>query len=634
MTFFTVSLAVYAGQTSPVCAYYYDYSEEELSDGRYSAYVASDGGTGINMYGKSTMMWGTLTDLHANQQIDELSLPSVIKKDDENHYRYDMAIMSLEYCNCSNIKSLILPDTMMELNMSELLNTDSLDFLTIPSSITSIKVWDYAYKYDFTIRGSIGSYAEKFAKEKNIPFVALGDINADNDCSPEDIRQMNEYMYGKSEMETVTEKSADLNFDQKINITDYIMLKNIVIDPPVSSCGASTADALAAPDLNNMISQPCSSWKTTGYESFVADSSDEILLDSQSNNANPVYSPFSIYSALAMAAECAAGNTQLEILDVLHDDNINTLRSHHKALFSSLYFDNFSTYCKTNNSMWLNNMYKYNQKTLENIADYYYAPSFSKDFSDISVPYEISDWIYKNTSGKIKPDIKVSNNDIIKIINTVTFKDKWEQPFGNAEKDTFYLSDGTAKDCDFLDRYSFADDVGFSNNFMKYSIPMSSEYKMNFVLPDENVSVADIVSDKDTMDKILTDNLEYKERKVYFKVPKFNVYSSYDIIPAAKKLGIDDAFGNNADFTGLIDYDENNLPSARIDQIKHEASLLIDEQGCEAAAYTIVSIIPTCPPPPENEPVYFYLDKPFYYYISNSYGMPVFSGIINDPTQK
>ncbi len=627
LTLTAVSLAGYSNQNSPVV-----YGDSiDLSDDLYSVEVVYDDFRAIQMYGRRTMNWGTLFNFSAKERIEEISLPSVIQN--EHGYGYDVAVMSLSHCDCSGIKSLILPDTMLELDMSELVHTGELDFLTIPSSITSIKGVNENSEYNFTIRGNIGSYAERFAKQNNIPFAASGDINSDNDCNVNDINTMKDYMYGKSEMKPAAEKSADINLDQNLDIVDYIMLKNTVADPPVSACGASTADALAAPDMGCVKSEPCTSSQISGYESFVADSSDEILLNSDSNNENPVYSPFSIYSALAMTAECASENTQKEILDVLNADSIDTLRSDHDALFGSLYFDDFSAYCKINNSMWVNDMYKYNQDTLENVADYYYAPSLSKDFSLETIPDEISNWIFKNTSGKIKPSVTVNPDDIMKIINTVTFKDKWVSPFDPAVTETFNLSDGTTKECEFLNSYSMDDYIGFGDNFMKYSVSMDSGYKMNFILPDENVSVADIVSDKDTMEKIITDDLDRQEKEVYFKAPKFNVYSSYDIIPAAQKLGINDAFGEKADFNGLIDYKENNIPYAFINQIKHETTLTIDEQGCEAAAYTIISIMPGCAAP-ENEKVYFYLDRPFFYYVSNRAGIPVFSGIINDPTLK
>ena len=37
--------------------------------------------------------------------------------------------------------------------------------------------------------------------------------------------------------------------------------------------------------------------------------------------------------------------------------------------------------------------------------------------------------------------------------------------------------------------------------------------------------------------------------------------------------------------------------------------------------------------PPEEEPVYFELNRPFFYYIADKNGTPMFAGIINDPLE-
>ena len=109
----------------------------------------------------------------------------------------------------------------------------------------------------------------------------------------------------------------------------------------------------------------------------------------------------------------------------------------------------------------------------------------------------------------------------------------------------------------------------------------------------------------------------------------------FDLIEAAKTIGINSAFDkDNADFSGVIDYENNGIGGAVIDEITHEAKVTIDEEGCEAAAYTLISIVATSAAPDPSEPVYFELDRPFFYYISDQNGTPLFAGIINDPLEK
>ena len=54
----------------------------------------------------------------------------------------------------------------------------------------------------------------------------------------------------------------------------------------------------------------------------------------------------------------------------------------------------------------------------------------------------------------------------------------------------------------------------------------------------------------------------------------------------------------------------------------------IDEDGCEAAAYTILSVCKTAAMPPE-EIVEFTLDEPFLFAITGADGLPLFAGIVN-----
>ena len=80
-----------------------------------------------------------------------------------------------------------------------------------------------------------------------------------------------------------------------------------------------------------------------------------------------------------------------------------------------------------------------------------------------------------------------------------------------------------------------------------------------------------------------------------------------------------------ADFTPLTT--ANQLPLA-LTEAKHAARVKIDEDGCEAAAYTILSVCETAAMPPE-EIVEFTLDEPFLFAVTGADGLPLFVGIVN-----
>ena len=56
----------------------------------------------------------------------------------------------------------------------------------------------------------------------------------------------------------------------------------------------------------------------------------------------------------------------------------------------------------------------------------------------------------------------------------------------------------------------------------------------------------------------------------------------------------------------------------------------IDEDGCEAAAYTILGVEATAMMGPEDE-IDFTLDNPFVFAITGIDGLPLFVGLVNQP---
>ena len=56
---------------------------------------------------------------------------------------------------------------------------------------------------------------------------------------------------------------------------------------------------------------------------------------------------------------------------------------------------------------------------------------------------------------------------------------------------------------------------------------------------------------------------------------------------------------------------------------------MIDEEGCVAAAYTVM-ILKATGAAPEDE-IDFVLDQPFIFMIESEVGLPLFVGVVNQP---
>ena len=65
-----------------------------------------------------------------------------------------------------------------------------------------------------------------------------------------------------------------------------------------------------------------------------------------------------------------------------------------------------------------------------------------------------------------------------------------------------------------------------------------------------------------------------------------------------------------------------------VSKLQHDARVLIDEEGCTAAAFTIASVEATAADL-DMEEIDFTLDRPFLFAITNADGLPLFTGVVN-----
>ena len=77
------------------------------------------------------------------------------------------------FCECSSLTSITIPDGMTSIGDGAFYDCSSLTSITIPSNVISIGEFAFQNCDDLTIYGEAGSYAEQYANDNNIPFVAV-----------------------------------------------------------------------------------------------------------------------------------------------------------------------------------------------------------------------------------------------------------------------------------------------------------------------------------------------------------------------------------------------------------------------------------------------------------------------------
>lgn len=83
-----------------------------------------------------------------------------------------MSIGDSAFSFCKNLLSITIPNTVSIIGGEAFYMCENLQSVTIPDSVTSISDSAFDYCYQLTIHGAAGSYAERYAKQNNIPFIA------------------------------------------------------------------------------------------------------------------------------------------------------------------------------------------------------------------------------------------------------------------------------------------------------------------------------------------------------------------------------------------------------------------------------------------------------------------------------
>ncbi|MBP5733437.1 MAG: serpin family protein, partial [Lachnospiraceae bacterium] len=99
---------------------------------------------------------------------------------------------------------------------------------------------------------------------------------------------------------------------------------------------------------------------------------------------------------------------------------------------------------------------------------------------------------------------------------------------------------------------------------------------MIFILPDEGVSVYDLLSDKQVME-YLEKGYDYENKKgviLDIAIPRFDVSSDSDLSEGLKKLGVTDAFNRSkADFSPVSDESDGIW----VNKVEHGVRVITDE---------------------------------------------------------
>ena len=351
---------------------------------------------------------------------------------------------------------------------------------------------------------------------------------------------------------------------------------------------------------------------------------------------NIFFSPYSISTALAMTYAGARGDTERQMARVLHFSSDQ--RQLH-SVFGELQHQLTQAGRKQGielsiaNALWAQKGHPFLPAFLKISKEDYGANVNQADFvtGAEAARGEINQWVTQQTKDKIQdilPPKSLTAITRLVLANAIYFKGAWANPFdkGGTSTQPFHLSARRMAEVPLMHHI---DEVRYMGNsdFQAVELPYSGgELSMMILLPRRLDGCGSL--EKQLTPELLSRSLgQMKQRDVEIFLPRFKLDSGFDLNDTLGGMGIPDAFGSKADFSGM---DGTRL--LFISGVFHKAWGEVNEEGTEAAAATVTAIassIEAEPPPP---PPVFRADHPFIFLIRDTRsGSILFLGRLSDP---
>lgn len=366
------------------------------------------------------------------------------------------------------------------------------------------------------------------------------------------------------------------------------------------------------------------------------------LLQQMPKEGNVSFSPYSISSVFAMAYTGAKGETQQEMSQTLRfPSSAETLDKGWEWLnrFITFYPSNSSEDIRVRaaNSIWVQSNYPVLPTFKEMMNEYFNSSFRLVDFKNQSetARVTINSWVKQNTYGKITEILSsgsVTNATRMVMVSALYLKAKWlsqfdphvttQQPFFTDQDNTI-----TTATMNQTGSFGYFDSAEASILEMPYAITRQDgpEFSMLIALPHDKESIHALESNL-TIEKLQDWMKSLQHQKVIVSLPKFKVEQFSVLNEMLEKMGLAQAFDDQADFSGIT-----GLKNLKISQALHKVYVNVDETGSEAAAATALTMMMTGSAY-QQPPILFRADHPFLYFIyEKRTGIILFMGRVGNP---
>jgi len=358
-------------------------------------------------------------------------------------------------------------------------------------------------------------------------------------------------------------------------------------------------------------------------------------LSTQQPAASIFVSPYSAATALQMAANGAAGQTKMEMQQVLETTGLPTasLNAASKAASELLNPKDTNVILTTANALWYRQSAQIKTSFLEANQRFFSSMVKALDFSNPSAAEaEINQWASHQTHGRItgiaNGMIDPVYTDLV-LANAIYFKGGWLEPFDAklTKERPFHPVIGPVKKLPMMEmtkKFTYRKGSGYQAVRLPY---LGYDLAMYVFLPDSGSSPAKLlqIMNGDNWRRVTVPGFSQRDGLVV--LPKFKLENTLELNAPLKSLGMKQAFDDKqADFSGM--FNDRHFVS----EVRQKAFVEVSEEGTEAAAVTALTVNSLSEPelnPPK--PFQMIVDRPFLFAIVDSRSeMILFMGLVND----
>lgn len=323
------------------------------------------------------------------------------------------------------------------------------------------------------------------------------------------------------------------------------------------------------------------------------------------DNKSGMISGFSAYSCISSAADYAEGTLKEQIenaLGVMMPDALQYFK------------DNMPI--ETGTMFLIDDAAKFNAKTTKNFIFDDLQSDGIVDLVNNYVSYQTHELIPTLITQPFGEDTRAV------ILDTLYFKGAWEHKFSKeaTDKQVFHGTNGDVE-TDFM--HTSYDDYGV--NVDDKIIELA--YENSNLAMDICYDIGDKTLDAAFSDYVsgLSDMQLVYSYDVNLSMPKFETESFVNLTDTCMSLGMTDMFdpAHSGDFKSLAD-------DVYVSDIVQKTKIIVDEEGTEAAAVTMMTMDAACAAPEEPQILDIVIDKPFVYAIRDTEtNIILFAGYVN-----